>query len=144
PLATSAPCVLARRAFRGWRARFSQAVTSSGPRSQSEVQAVPPRGDEAVPQGRALPDREMRDRAPQLSAGRARPRPHQAVRVPAPAAREAEGTALLRPAREAVPYVLREGFAGFRGDGREPAADAGNQARQRRLPARLRRLPCPG
>ena len=30
-------------------------------------------------------------------------------RVPAPAAREAEGAPVLRPAREAVPHVLREG-----------------------------------
>ena len=44
-----------------------------------------------------------------VSAGRARPRPHQAERVPAAAAREAEGAPLLRPAREAVPHLLREG-----------------------------------
>ncbi len=44
-----------------------------------------------------------------LPAGRARPRPQQAVRVPRPAAREAEGAPLLRPAREAVPHLLREG-----------------------------------
>ena len=47
--------------------------------TRSQVQAVPPRGHEALPEGRALPDREVRDRAPQLPAGRARPRPHQAV-----------------------------------------------------------------
>ena len=73
----------------------------------AEVPAVPPRGHEALPQGRALPDREVRDRAPLVSAGRARPRPDQAERVPAPAAREAEGAPLLRPAREAVPQLLR-------------------------------------
>ena len=59
-------------------------------------------------------------------------------RVPAAAAREAEGAPLLRPAREAVPHLLREGD---RRDGhhrREPAADARDAARQRRLPARLR------
>ena len=88
---------------------------SSGPRPQPQVQAVPPRGHEALPEGRALPDREVRDRAPQLSAGRARPRPDQAVGVPAPAAREAEGAPLLRPAREAVPHVLREGGEAARG-----------------------------
>ena len=67
------------------------------------VQAVPPRGPEAVPQGRALPDRQVRRRAPLLPARRARPRPPEAERVPPPAAREAEGQALLRRAREAVP-----------------------------------------
>ena len=75
------------------------------------MQALPPRGHEALPEGRAVPDREVRDRAPLVPAGRARPRPHQAVRVPAPAAREAEGAPVLRPAREAVPHVLREGRA---------------------------------
>src|SRR3954453_6584961 len=80
-----------------------------GQRSVPEVQAVPPRGHEALPQGRALPDREVRDRAPQLPAGRARARADQAVGVPAPAAREAEGAALLRAAREAVPHLLRQG-----------------------------------
>ena len=76
---------------------------------RSQVQAVPPRGHEAVPQGRALPHREVRDRAPRVPAGRARPRPHQAVRVPAAAAREAEGAPLLRRARAAVPHLLRQG-----------------------------------
>ena len=36
-------------------------------------------------------------------------------RVPAPAAREAEGAPVLRPAREAVPHVLREGDRGSSG-----------------------------
>ena len=111
-----------------------------GSRHVPEVQAVPPGGHEALPEGRALPDREVRDRAPQLSAGRARPRPDQAERVPAAAAREAEGAPLLRPARDAVPHLLREGRAADRHHRREPAADARDAARQRRLPARLRRL----
>src|SRR5213078_5052896 len=80
---------------------------TSGPRPFPEVQAVPPRGHEALSEGRALPDGEVRDRAPLVSAGRAWPWAHQAVRVPAAAAREAEGAPLLRPAREAVPHVLR-------------------------------------
>src|SRR5205823_7785149 len=113
---------------------------SSGPRPLPEVQAVPPRGHEALPQGRALPDREVRDRAPQLPAGRARPGPHQAVRVPAAAPREAEGAPLLRPAREAVPHVLLEGREGLGDHGRGAAPDARDEARQRRLPPRLRRL----
>src|SRR5438874_1691829 len=113
---------------------------SSGPRSLAEVQAVPPRGHEALPEGRALPDGEVRHRAPQLAAGRARPRPQQAVRVPAPAAREAEGAPLLRPAREAVPHLLHEGGEGHGRHRRDLAADARDPARQRRLPARLRSL----
>jgi Ribosomal protein S4 and related proteins len=47
---------------------------SSGQGSRAEVPHLPPRGDEALPQGRALPDGEVRDRAPLVSAGRARPR----------------------------------------------------------------------
>ena len=73
------------------------------------LQAVPPRGHETVPQGRALPHREVRHRAPRVPARPAWPRPHEAVRVPHPAAREAEGAPLLRRAREAVPQLLREG-----------------------------------
>ena len=61
-------------------------------------------------------------------------------RVPAPAAREAEGSPVLRPAREAVPQHVREGDPRARGAGREPAPDARDASRQRRLPARLRRL----
>ena len=96
------------QAHNGVRPRKRRSA-SSGTRPFPEVQAVPPRRHEALPQGRALPDGEVRDRAPLVSAGRARPRPHQAVRVPAAAAREAEGAPLLRPAREAVPHLLREG-----------------------------------
>src|SRR5213596_3450343 len=103
-----------------------------GPRPFPQVQAVPPRGHEALPQGRALPDGEVRHRAPLVSAGRARPRPHQAVRVPVAAAREAEGAPLLRPAREAVPQLLREGVQALRRDGRGAAADARDPPRQRR------------
>ena len=83
--------------------------------TRTQMQAVPPRGHEALPEGRALPDREVRGRAAQLSARRARPRAHQAVGVPAPAAREAEGAPLLRHPREAVPQLLREGGQGAPG-----------------------------
>src|SRR3954454_22391002 len=96
---------------------------------------MPPRGHEGLPQGRALPDREMRNRAPQLSAGRARPRADQAERVPAPVAREAKGAPLLRPAREPAPHLLREGESDRRDHGREPAPDPRDAPRQRRLPA---------
>ena len=101
---------------------------SSGPPARPQVQALPPRGHEALPQGRALPDGEVRRRAPQLPAGRARARPHQAVGVPAPAAREAEGAPLLRPAREAVPQLLREGREALGDHGRGAAAHARDRA----------------
>src|SRR5204863_1889266 len=113
---------------------------SSGARPRTEVPHLPPRGDEALPQGRALPDGEVRDRASLVSAGRARPRPHQAERVPAAAAREAEGSPLLRAARAAVPRVLREGVPPLRRHGRRAAAHARDAARQRRVPPRLRRV----
>ena len=55
------------------------------------LQAVPPREDEAVPQGREVRLAEVPDRDPALPAGPARPRPHQGERVPAADAGEAEG-----------------------------------------------------
>src|SRR4026209_582443 len=109
-----------------------------GPRA--EVPSLPPGRPQALPQGRALSHGEVRGRAPELSAGRARPRADQAERVPAPAPREAEGTALLRPSREAVPEHVRKGDTRPRGPGREPASDARDAPRQRRLPAGLRGL----
>ena len=42
---------------------------SSGQRCSIQVPPVPPRGDQALPEGRALPHREVRDRAPLVSAG---------------------------------------------------------------------------
>jgi small subunit ribosomal protein S4 len=108
------------------------------PRSSPAVQAVPPRGHEALPQGRALPDRQVRRRAPLVPAGRARPRAHQAERVPAAAAREAEGAPLLRRAREAVPhyYEVASRQQGITGENLLRLLEM--PARQRRLPARLR------
>ena len=118
--------------------------SSHGSRHRPAVQAVPPRGREALPQGRALPDRQVRDRAAQLPAGRARPRPLAPVRVPRAAAREAEGAALLRRAREAVPQLLRARLAPGGRDGREPAAPARVAPGQRARAPRLRRLAPPG
>src|SRR5439155_13558428 len=101
---------------------------TNGPRSRTKVPALPAGGHEALPEGRALPDREVRDRAPLVSAGRAWPRPHQAERVPAAAAREAEGPPVLRAARDAVPHVLREGEQAGRHHRRQPAPDARDAA----------------
>src|SRR5436190_23669609 len=104
------------------------------------MQTVPPRGAEALPEGAALPDREVRRRAPLLSAGRARPGPRSPVGVPPAAAREAEGPALLPVAREAVPRLLPEGLPPAGRHGREPPAAARAPARQRAGAPRLRRL----
>ena len=82
---------------------------------------------------------------PGLPAGRARPRPDApGLRVPGPAAREAEGPPHLRRAREAVPQPLRGGEPPARHHRREPAPDARAAPRQRRLPRRLGREPRPG
>src|SRR6266850_5969809 len=86
---------------------------------RARVQAVPSRGDQAVPQRDALSHREVRG-----GAARVRARPAwsvvgaaaQGVRVSAPAAREAEGEADLRAVRAAVPEHLRPGAQGARGD----------------------------
>ena len=73
---------------------------------------VPPRGDEAVPQGRALLHREVRDREAQHAARPARPPAQgQDGRLRRAAAREAEGQAHLRRARRSVPPLLRAGRA---------------------------------
>src|ERR671932_724899 len=53
-------------------------VFVNGAGSRPKVRRLPARRNEALPQGRTLPDREVRDRATLLPAGRARPRPHQA------------------------------------------------------------------
>src|SRR5205085_8906125 len=115
-----------------------------GERHRTTVQAVPPRGAEAVPQGRALPDGEVWRRAALVRTGRARPRPPQTERVPRPAAREAEGAALLRGARAPVPRLLREGFAAAGDHGREPARAARVPPGQRARAAGLRGLTPPG
>ena len=57
-------------------------------------------GPEAVPQGRALPDRQVRRRATWLPARASTAAAAEAERVSPAAAREAEGQALLRRARE--------------------------------------------
>src|SRR3712207_2627266 len=90
---------------------FRSGLADGAREPRQEVPCLPPRGDEALPQGRALPDREVRRRAPELPAGGARTRPDQAVGIPAPAAREAEGAPLLRDPREAVPRLLQQGVA---------------------------------
>ena len=64
---------------------------NDGSLSWSRLQALSPRGDEALPEGRALLHREVLVHPPAVSAGPARPGAHQAERVRDPSAREAEG-----------------------------------------------------
>src|SRR5919112_2078597 len=117
---------------------------SDGPRSLATVQAMPPRGREALPEGRALPDGQVRRRAAHLPAGRPRSRPPEAVRVPPPAAREAEGPPLLRRPREAVRQLLRQGEPPTGRHRREPAPSARVAARQHACATRLRGIAAPG
>ena len=71
---------------------------TSGEIHRTQLQALPPRGQQLFLKGeRCLTEKcaiERRSYPPG-----ARPRPDQAVAVPAPAAREAEGAPVLRPAR---------------------------------------------
>src|ERR1700682_5450498 len=101
---------------------------------------MPPGGTEAVPQGRALPDRQVRRGAPLLPTRRARTRAHETERVPGAAAREAEGAPLLRRAGEAVPRLLRKGVAAVGDHRREPARAARVPAGQRLGASGVRRL----
>src|SRR5215208_1292984 len=97
---------------------------------------VPPRGDEAVPQGRALLYRQVRDRETQLRAGAARKDAQtEAGWLWCAAAREAEGEAHLRGPRGSVPPLLRAGGADARHHRRDAAAAARAAPRQRRLPS---------
>ena len=77
---------------------------------RSRLPAVPARGHEAVPQGRALLHGQVRDREAQRAARPARPAAQgEDGRLRRAAAREAEGQAHLRRAREPVPPLLRGG-----------------------------------
>ena len=69
------------------------------------VQAVPPRGHEALPQGRALPDGQVRRRAAELPAGRPRAR----------RARQSEYRLQLREKQKARRYygVLEKQFRNY-------------------------------
>src|SRR3954463_12824391 len=94
----------------------TEKVERGGPLHRSRLPHVPAREDEAVPQGQQVRVPEVPDRDPALPAGRARPGPQQGQRVPAPAAREAEGPPHLRRAGEAVPRLLRRGQQEVRQD----------------------------
>ncbi len=78
---------------------------------RSELPAVPPRRNEAVPEGNEVLHGEVPGRASSVRARPARPgdgAPSQGVGVRQAAAREAEDQAHLRREREAVPQHVRE------------------------------------
>src|SRR5579862_7369189 len=107
--------------------------------------AVPPRGDEVVPQGRALLYRKVRDRKAQLCARTAwQDAETKAGGLWRATAREAEGQAHLRRPGRAVPALLRAGGADARHYRRDAAAAARTPTRQRRLPHRLGDIPPAG
>src|SRR6187431_2498722 len=115
----------------------SQRKVIDGSLHWTGLPSVPPRGDEAVPQGGALLLGEVRDREAQLPTGAARQDAEgEARRLRPAAAREAEGQAHLRRARGPVPRLLRGGRARTRDHRRDAAAAARASARQRGLPAR--------
>ena len=71
--------------------------------------ALPPRGHEAVLEGNAVRHAQVRRRPSRRRAGHAPVPPRQGQRIRHPPAGEAEGQALLRDLRAAVPQVLRRG-----------------------------------
>ena len=95
-----------------------------------EVPLMPPRRHEPVPEEREVLHRQVRDRAPQLSAGPARPEAqHAPVRLRPAAAREAEAAPHVRRARAPVPQLLtHEADAPQGHHRREPAAAARERA----------------
>src|SRR2546421_361970 len=107
-----------------------------GSSGKAGVQAVPSRGDEAVPQGDALPHREVRGGAARVRPGSARAivrAAAQGVRLSASVARETEGQTHLRALGAAVPKHLRSRAEGARGDRRGAARGVGEPPRQSRL-----------
>src|SRR5437773_271678 len=92
---------------------------TDGTLHRTRLQAVPPRGDEALPQGDALPHGEVRRGAARLRPRPARPvlrAPAQGIGVRPPAAREAEGQTDLRAIRAPVPQHFRSRAQGARRD----------------------------
>src|SRR5262249_59924529 len=88
----------------------SQSRLLNGAIYRTRLPSVPPRGDEAVPEGGALLHGEVRDREAQLPARAARQGAQgEARRLRPAAAREAEGETHLRRARGPVPPLLPAG-----------------------------------
>src|SRR5688500_16850657 len=115
----------------------SKKRTLNGTLHRTSLPPVPPRGDEALPQGGALLHREVRDREAQLPARAARQDPEgEARRLRPAAARKTESQTYLRGARGSVPRLLRGSGAHARDHRRDAPAAARTAARQRRLPPR--------
>ena len=129
PAAEAAPR-LSRGAVRRWHV------------TRIRLPALPARRHEALPQGRALLHRQVRHRAPQLSARPARPgRAPKFSDYGDAAAREAEGASAstaCSSGSSAATSRWRDRAQGRHR--REPAAAARAAPRQRGLPARLRDL----
>src|SRR5207245_2487281 len=107
----------------------------------------PARRHQAVSQGHALPDGEMRRRASRIRAGAAWPVDRtapQGVGVREAAARKAESEADLRPLRAPVPQPVRAGDQGARRNGRSAARGPREQAGQGDRAANPRRHPACG
>ena len=108
------------------------------------MQAVPPRGHQALPQGRALPHREVRDRAAQL--------PARASTGAGASSSPSTCSSSARSRRRAATTACSRSSSGStttrrRGAPASPARSCcgcSSSARQRRLPARLRGLARPG
>src|SRR5581483_8232069 len=112
---------------------------------RSGLPALPPRGDEAVPQRGTLLHGEVRDREAQLPPGTAREDAEgEARRLRVAAAREAEGQAHLRRARRSVPRLFRRSGTHAWDHGRDAAPVAGTPVGQRDLPARARDVAAAG
>src|SRR5579872_502980 len=107
----------------------SKGLKQGGEKPGSSMPAMPARGAEALPQGRAMLFGQMRDRAPQLSARRARTSAHAFFRIRDSAPREAEGQAHLSIAGKAVRALLRGRRADARYHRRESVGTARAPAR---------------
>ena len=152
PLASRTPASRSPASRTSRRCRTTAAARRSGGGSDMArytgpgLPALPPRADEAVPQGRQVRHDEVPDRAPALPAGRARPHP-------APPAAPSTSLQLQEKQKARRIYgLLEKQFRNLYEEAnrqpgrhrREPAAPARAAPRQRRVPRRLGRHPPPG
>src|SRR2546422_4852274 len=93
---------------------------------RSGVRVVPPRGHEAVPEGREMLHGEVPRAQTAGAAGDACAEPAQALGVRYPPAGEAEAAPHLRGAGDTVQDVLQAGGEGQGGHRRSAAAAAGD------------------
>src|SRR6185436_5499751 len=110
----------------------------NGALHRQQVQAVPPGGHEALPQGTALLHGQVRGLAARLPAGRPRPAALEDLRLRAAPPREAEAETHLRRAGAPVPLLHRRGRAHPGQHGRDAARAARAAPGQRGARERLR------